>query len=58
VGTRRAGGAAIAALVVVVAGRSPAAASGAEVQDFVDHDISPSADGRRLFGQAGAVFCR
>jgi hypothetical protein len=34
------------------------AATGAEVQDFVDHDLSPSADGRRLFGNTGALFCR
>jgi hypothetical protein len=34
------------------------AATGGAVQDFVDHDVSPSADGRRLFGQAGALFCR
>ena len=34
------------------------AATGAEVQDFVDQDVTPSADGRRLFGQGGAVFCR
>jgi WD40 repeat protein len=34
------------------------AATGAEVEDFVDHDVSPSADGRRLFGQGGALFCR
>jgi WD40 repeat protein len=34
------------------------AASGALVQRFSDHPVTPSADGHRLFGYGGAVFCR
>jgi hypothetical protein len=33
-------------------------ASGSELVHVIDHELSPSADGRHLFGQAGAVFCR
>jgi hypothetical protein len=34
------------------------AVTGAVVQRFSDHPVTPSADGTRLFGNAGAVFCR
>jgi WD40 repeat protein len=33
-------------------------ATGALVQRFFDHPVTPSADGKRLFGYDGAVFCR
>ena len=33
-------------------------ATGSEILDAIDHQLSPSADGHHLFGQAGAVFCR
>ena len=28
------------------------------LQRFSDHPVTPSADGTRLFGNDGAVFCR
>jgi len=34
------------------------AVTGALVQRFSDHPVAPSADGTRLFGNGGAVFCR
>jgi WD40 repeat protein len=34
------------------------ATTGALVQHFSDHMVAPSADGKRLFGYGGAVFCR
>jgi WD40 repeat protein len=34
------------------------AATGALLQHFSDHRLTPSADGTRLFGDAGAVLCR
>jgi hypothetical protein len=33
-------------------------ATGALVQQFYNHLVAPSADGKRMFGLAGAVFCR
>jgi hypothetical protein len=33
-------------------------ATGTELAHVIDHQLSPSADGRHLFGQAGAVFCK
>jgi hypothetical protein len=33
-------------------------ASGSELENVLDHQLSPSADGHHLFGQAGALFCR
>ncbi len=32
--------------------------TGALLQRFSDHPVTPSADGTRLFGNDGAVFCR
>jgi hypothetical protein len=34
------------------------AVTGALVQRFSDHPAAASADGTRLFGAGGAVFCR
>jgi hypothetical protein len=34
------------------------AVTGALLQRFSDHPVTPSADGTRLFGNDGAVFCR